>query len=156
MRWNSRLGLTRWLDRARGLHPESVIQDVDLPVARACEFLRFHAREIGIWPLWICPVRPQPGAERFALYPMREALYFNFGFWDVIRTRAKHPAGHFNRAIERKVLELGGIKSLYSESYFPEAEFWSIYGGETYRRLKAKYDPQGVFPDLYEKCVLRR
>ena len=27
---------------------------------------------------------------------------------------------------------------------------------EAYRALKTKYDPQRAFPELYEKCVLRR
>jgi len=57
--------------------------------------------------------------------------------------------------IEEKVEELGGIKSLYSESFFPEDEFKRIYGGDAYRRLKNKYDRQGAFADLYAKCVLR-
>ena len=51
---------------------------------------------------------------------------------------------------------LGGIKSLYSESFFPEDEFHRIYGGDAYAALKRKYDPRGAFPGLYEKCVLRR
>ena len=51
---------------------------------------------------------------------------------------------------------LGGIKSLYSDSRFDADEFAALYGGERYRALKARYDPRGVFPDLYEKCVLRR
>ena len=51
--------------------------------------------------------------------------------------------------------ELGGIKSLYSDSYFPEEEFWRAYGGHAYARLKQRYDPQGRFGDLYQKCVLR-
>src|SRR5205823_7340894 len=38
MRWNSRVGLTRAIDRLRGRHSESVIQDVDIPIARAGEF----------------------------------------------------------------------------------------------------------------------
>ena len=53
-------------------------------------------------------------------------------------------------------MELGGIKSLYSDSFFTREEFNACYGGEAYRALKAKYDPQGAFPQLYEKCVLRR
>jgi FAD/FMN-containing dehydrogenase len=57
--------------------------------------------------------------------------------------------------IERKVVELGGIKSLYSDSFFPRDEFERLYGGETYRQLKAKYDPENVLPGLYEKVVLR-
>jgi len=157
MRLNSRWGLTRRLDRLRGLHPESVIQDVDIPVARAPEFLDFLLREIGILPIWTCPVRTYDPNARFDLYPLRpDTLHVNFGFWDVVRSREAHPPGHFNRLIERQVTELGGIKSLYSESYFPEDEFWRIYDREAYDRLKARYDPQGVFGNLYEKCVLRR
>jgi FAD/FMN-containing dehydrogenase len=70
-----------------------------------------------------------------------------------VATRKACPPGHFNRLIERKVSELGGIKSLYSASYFPEKEFWDIYNGAVYRELKAKYDPNGRFEDLYAKCV---
>jgi len=155
MRWNSRLGLLRRLERLRGLHSESVIQDVDIPVARAAEFLRFFAREIRIWPTWICPIGPSANTSRFPLYPMQRELYVNFGFWDVIRSRQAHPPGHFNRMIEQQAVALGGIKSLYSDSFFPEQEFARLYGGEAYRALKAKYDPAGALPTLYEKCVLR-
>ena len=155
MRWNSRVGATKKLERLLGLHSESVIQDVDIPIARAAQFLDFYAREIGLWPQWVCPIGPAPEAGHFTLYPMREDWYVNFGFWDVKRTREAHPAGHFNRLIEKKVVELGGIKSLYSDSYFPEDEFKRLYGGEAYRRLKAKYDPDQAFPGLYAKCVLK-
>jgi len=154
MRWNSRVGLTRRIERMRGQHSESVIQDVDVPLARAAEYLEFHAREIGIWPTWICPIGPCADAARFALYPLRAETYVNFGFWDVIRTRAEHPPGHFNRMIEDKVIELGGIKSLYSQSFFARQEFDRAYGGDAYYRLKEKYDPGRVFPELYDKCVL--
>ena len=65
-------------------------------------------------------------------------------------------AAHWNRLIEHKVAELGGIKSLYSDSFFTPEEFQRHYGGAAYRALKAKYDPQRAFPELYEKCVLRR
>ena len=153
MRWNSRVGMTKKLERLLGLHSESVIQDVDIPLARAAEFLDFYAAHIGLWPQWVCPIGPQK--EKFTLYPIRDEWYVNFGFWDVKRTREAHPPGHFNRLIERKVAELGGIKSLYSDSFFPEEEFGRLYSGAAYRDLKQKYDAAGAFPTLYEKCVLR-
>jgi FAD/FMN-containing dehydrogenase len=157
MRWNSRVGITRWLDRLAGRHPESVIQDVDIPIERAPEFLEFFLREVGILPVWVCPFRAADPTARWSLFPTRpDALYVNFGFWDVVRAREAHPAGHFNRLVERKVAELGGIKSLYSDSYFPPDEFRAIYGGAEYETLKARYDPEGRLPGLYEKCVLRR
>ena len=98
-----------------GLHSESVIQDVDIPISRAAEFLDFYAREIALWPQWVCPIGPQANSGRFVLYPVKNTWYVNFGFWDVKRTREAHPPGHFNRLIEEKVSALGGIKSLYSE-----------------------------------------
>ena len=155
MRWNSRVGLTQRIERMRGLHSESVIQDVDVPVTNAAEYLEFHAREIGIWPLWTCPILPSESASRFVLYPMEHGTtYVNFGFWDVIRTRAATEPGHYNRMIEEKVVELGGIKSLYSQSFFPRQDFDRAYGGDAYYRLKEKYDPGRVFPELYDKCIL--
>ena len=156
MRWNSRVGLTRWLDRVSGRHPESVIQDVDVPIHRAAEFLEFFLRRIGILPAWVCPFRVVDPGATWPLYPTRPGtLYVNFGFWDVVRAREAHPPGHFNRLIERKVTELGGIKSLYSDSYFERDEFWGIYDKAAYDALKARYDPRGRLKDLYEKCVLR-
>ena len=154
MRWNSRVGVTKKLERVLGLHSESVIQDVDIPIARAAEFLAFYSKEIQLWPQWVCPIGV-PAESRFTLYPVRPGWYVNFGFWDVKRTRAAHAPGHFNRLLEEKVGELGGIKSLYSDSYFSEADFHRRYGGDAYDALKKKYDPGGVFPRLYNKVVLR-
>jgi FAD/FMN-containing dehydrogenase len=52
-------------------------------------------------------------------------------------------------------MRLGGIKSLYSESYFTREEFAQAYAMAQYQALKAKYDPSGRMLGLYEKCVLR-
>jgi FAD/FMN-containing dehydrogenase len=156
MRFNSKWGFTRRLARLRGRFPESVIQDADIPIARAPEFLAFFLREIGVLPVWICPIGPERHGSRFTLYPLQsEGLYVNFGFWDVVESTTPHEPGHFNRMIERKVLELGGIKSLYSESYFDRETFARAYAIDHYRALKDKYDPQHRTLDLYDKCVLR-
>ncbi len=134
---------------------EQVIQDVEIPIDHAPEFLDFYFREIDIRPCWVCPLRPLAAAADWTLFAMKPgALYLNFGFWGSVRSSAAKAAGHFNRRVERTVQELGGRKSLYSRSYFPEAEFWRIYNGEAYARLKAKYDPRGAFDDLYRKAVL--
>ena len=69
--------------------------------------------------------------------------------------RNKRPTGYHNRKIEEQVIALGGIKSLYSDSYFTPDQFWQIYNKPAYDRLKNKYDPDGVFKDIYRKCVLK-
>jgi FAD/FMN-containing dehydrogenase len=153
MRWNSRVGVTKKLERVLGLHSESVIQDVDIPISRAAEFLEFYSRQIQLWPQWVCPIGVSQNS--FVLYPVKRGWYVNFGFWDVKRTREAHAPGHFNRLIEEKVSALGGIKSLYSDSYFAQGDFHRRYGGAAYDALKKKYDPAGAFPRLYDKCVLK-
>ena len=156
MRWNARCGATQALDRLRGVHAEAVIQDIDIPIGRAAEFLAFLHAEVGLLPIWICPIRaPPPGAET-ALYPLpRGTLSVNFGFWDTVRSQEPRERGFVNRKIERKTTALGGIKSLYSDSYFGEDEFWSIYNRPAYEALKARYDPEHALGDLYAKCVPR-
>ena len=157
MRWNSRWRLTHVLDRLSRLHRESVIQDVDVPIEHAAQFLDFFQREIGISPVWICPIGASDPARRWTLYPLDQSkLYVNFGFWDVVRVERARPPGYYNRLVEQKVQELQGIKSLYSDSFYPPEEFWATYDGEAYRALKRKFDPGGVFKDLYQKCVLRQ
>jgi FAD/FMN-containing dehydrogenase len=156
MRWNARWGLTGWLDRLRRRAMEGVIQDVDIPIRHAPEFLAFLFAEVGIRPIWICPIRAYNPQHRYPLYPLDpQVTYINFGFWDRVPVDPDAPKGHLNRRIEQKVAELGGIKSLYSSSYFSEPEFWSIYDGEVYAQLKEAYDPQRRLADLYRKCVLR-
>jgi FAD/FMN-containing dehydrogenase len=156
MRWNTRVGFTKTIDRLLGWNREHVIQDIDIPLQNAPGFLHFYLQEIQVLPMWICPIGAYDTGAQFPLYPRRPArLYINFGFWDIKRTREAYPPGHFNRLIEHKTMELGGIKSLYSDSYFSEAEFWGIYGKSAYDALKKRYDPQARFADLYQKCVQR-
>ena len=155
MRWNSCWKLGYYLDRLRGVYGESVIQDVEIPIENAPHFLAFYHDVVRFLPVWVCPTRSYDKDVGFDLYPLDpEKLYVNFGFWGVIRDRNKLPPGFYNRQIEEKVAALGGLKSLYSDSYFSAEQFWNIYNKAVYDSLKSKYDPDGLFKDLYRKCVL--
>ena len=126
---------------------EPVIQDVEIPIKKSIEFMKFYFREIDIRPCWICPIRPLEASGNWTLYAMEPGtLYLNFGFWGSVRISAEKTTGHVNRLIERMVQELGGRKSLYSTSFFPEDEFWRIYNGEAYHKLKDKYRSAGCLP----------
>ena len=157
MRWNNRIGLTNRMNHLLNNEPEAVIQDVDIPIEQAPEFLRFFLAEIGIRPVWMCPIGGHDLSRNFPFYPLHgSGLFVNFGFWDTVANPQHHETGYFNRKIEAKVTELGGIKSLYSDSYYDEDHFWDLYDGTRYRELKQKYDPDGRFRNLYQKCVLRQ
>ncbi len=139
----------------RPMH-EQVIQDVEIPVGRAAEFLDFFHRELDIEPIWMCPTKARDPNVSWDLYPMDPTiLYINFGFWSSAEMGPDDVDGDRNRLIERVVRDLGGSKSLYATSFYDEETFHSLYGGETYALLKKRYDPDGAFKTLYEKCVRR-
>jgi FAD/FMN-containing dehydrogenase len=159
-------GLSAALTAGRGRPPsEDVIQDVEIPVERGAEFLRFFAAEVGMSPVWMCPLRlrgtgpgkrpPVGGGEQgWPLYPLRPGqAYVNFGFWGTVPLPAGAADGHYNRLIERRVTELAGHKGLYSTSYYSEQEFWALYNGPEYSELKRAYDGGGRLASLYDKCV---
>ncbi len=138
---------------------EDVIQDVEVPVERLADFLEFFHREVGISPIWVCPLRSRDGHTRWPLYDMNPDLtYVNVGFWSTVALpEGINPEeGYVNRKIEQEVTRLSGHKSLYSSAFYPEDEFDELYGGEEYRRIKKVYDPQNRLTALFAKVVQRR
>ena len=147
-------GVTRKLDARLGRpETEMVVQDVEIPVDRSATFLEYFLTDVGMTPVWMCPLRLR-GQMTWPLYPMRPGqVYVNFGFWGTVKLPAGGSDGYYNRRIEDKVTELGGHKGLYSTSFYAEEEFWARYNGAEYARLKGTYDPHGRLAGLYDKCV---
>src|SRR6185312_13916349 len=136
---------------------EPVVQDVEIPVQNLPAFLDAFRRDVGISPVWLCPLRlrssPPGSTQPWTLYPMRPGeLYVNVGFWSSVPGRPGDPDAH-NRRIEQLVSDLDGHKSLYSTVHYAEDEFWRHYNGPAYRALKQRYDPRGRLPDLYSKVA---
>ena len=135
---------------------EAVVQDVEVPLAALPEFMDFFHHEVRIEPVWVCPLRQRDPDAVWPLYQFDpNGIYVNVGFWSSVELPpgVEPAAGTVNRAIEKKVTQLGGRKSLYSTAYYDRDEFYDIYGGDTYWRLKDRYDPERRLLDLYAKCV---
>ena len=66
------------------------------------------------------------------------------------------PEAPLNRAIEAKVHDLDGHKSLYSEAFYDRETFDRLYGGANLAALKAIYDPDDRFLTLYDKAVKKK
>ncbi|MGB7798453.1 MAG: FAD-binding oxidoreductase [Pseudonocardiaceae bacterium] len=138
-----------WRGRPRR---ERVIQDVEIPLERTAEFLRWFVEHVGIEPVWLCPLRLR-GDRTWPLYPLeRRRDYVNVGFWASVPGTGSDT----NRAIEYQVDAVGGHKSLYSDSFYSREEFDTRYGGEQYAALKQRYDPDQRLLDLYAKAVRRQ
>jgi FAD/FMN-containing dehydrogenase len=133
---------------------ERVVQDVEVPIGRSCEFLEWFLDSVPITPIWLCPLRLRDHGG-WPLYPIPpDRSYVNIGFWSSVP--AGDSVGITNRAIEAKVSELDGHKSLYSDSFYTREEFDQLYGGQAYRTVKKSYDPDSRLLDLYAKAVQRR
>ena len=143
------------LDRRAGRpQRERVIQDVEVPIERLPEFLAWFDAEVGMRPVWLCPVRAKGAWPSYPLPP--GATYVNLGFWGTVHVGPEAPDAPLNRAIEAKVHELDGHKSLYSEAFYDRETFDRLYGGEHLAQVKATHDPDNRLTGLYDKAVRRR
>ncbi len=164
-RWN----IGDKLNARKGLPPsERVVQDIEVPIENTAAYVGWFLENVPIEPVWLCPLRlrsdsipatgqADAGRHRpWPLYPLEPGrTYVNVGFWSGVPVTPGDP-GFTNKLIERKVSELDGHKSLYSESFYDRAEFDELYGGENYQLLKKRYDPDGRLLDLYAKAVQRQ
>ncbi|WP_197375195.1 FAD-binding oxidoreductase [Mycolicibacterium baixiangningiae] len=153
--YDQRFNIADRIEIRNGRPPrERVVQDIEVPIGRTAEFLAWFLENVPIEPIWLCPLRLRD-SDSWPLYPIRpQHTYVNVGFWSSVPVGPEE--GYTNRLIERKVSELDGHKSLYSDAYYSEEEFDELYGGETYKTVKKAYDPDSRLLDLYAKAVQRR
>ncbi|MBX0300636.1 FAD-binding oxidoreductase [Cryobacterium sp. 1639] len=155
MKYEQRFRVGDRIEQLRGRPPrERVVQDIEVPMERCAAFLRWFLDTVPITPIWLCPLRLQSDVG-WPLYPMEpRRSYVNVGFWSTVPIGSV--AGATNRRIERAVRRFEGHKSLYSDSYYSREEFDELYGGDSYRAVKKRYDPDSRLLDLYAKAVQRR
>lgn len=155
LRLDRRFGIADRLDRRAGRpQRERVVQDVEVPVDRLGEFLAWFDDEVGMRPVWLCPLvaqRPWPS------YPLKPGeVYVNVGFWGTVHVGPEARLAPRNRAIEAKVHELGGHKSLYSEAFYDRETFDALYNTSHLAAVKRRYDPDDRLTSLYDKAVKSR
>ena len=148
---------TRMLFRA--LHGSNVsssviVQDLSLPYSTAEEFINYSARDLGIWPLWLCPLKemPSPSFHPSTTLPGPDDTakpMLNIGLWGGGSKQLERFIEQ-NRALESNLTRLGGRKVLYAHAYYTEQEFWSLYDRGWYDDLRARYDATSL-PTVFDK-----
>jgi len=134
---------------------EPLIQDWEVPWENAEELIEFCLREVELdgrpWAAVPIVTPRQP-----TLYPIAaNRLYFNLGCYCQVRKAEGREPYHYSKIMDRKCFDLGGIKMLYSSSFLDQPEFDARFNGPAYRALKAKYDPRGRSPTLFEKVSVK-
>lgn len=131
------------------LSQQYLIQDLCIPKQNFVQFTNFIDEEYGIYPLWLCPLKPNTREFLSPTYNHSD-LIINVGMYGNLKLRGEEFACK-NRLLENKVQSLDGRKVLYARSYYSEESFWNIYGLERCEKLRQKYKANSVFPSLFNK-----
>ena len=149
---------TRMLYKAlhgSGQSERLIIQDLALPYDTAKDFIQFTDSGLGIWPLWLCPLKQSPlptmhphldecEPDGKTLKPM-----LNIGVWgEAPQTHEAFIRANVN--IERKLRELKGMKWLYAQTFCSEEDFWRDFKKPWYDALREKYHATSL-PTVYDK-----
>mmetsp|Transcript_11600 Transcript_11600/g.14462 ORF Transcript_11600/g.14462 Transcript_11600/m.14462 type:complete len:277 (+) Transcript_11600:263-1093(+) len=143
-----------------------VIQDMLVPFSKMDEALDVFEKQYGIYPLWICPYRAYDytnvnNEHRCFLKKPKQLLpgkdyemYVDLGAYGIPRAvKEKKPFDivKCSRTVEKYVYDVHGFQMLYATSYQDRDEFRAMFDHRFYDQMKKKYDPNGAFPEVYEK-----
>ncbi len=135
-----------------GASQEHLVQDLTLPLSTAEEFMEYIDDLTGIYPLWLCPIKPEARSPLLC-NGLDTPLAINIGVWGPQLTNYAE-FKKLNRDIEAKLAVLGGKKWMYAHTYYTEKEFWSIYDKTWYDKLRQKYKAT-TLPTIFEKVRVR-
>jgi len=117
----------------------------------AAGLITYADKIVGIYPIWLCPIRTFHAKEKISPTNVsREGIVLDIGIYGRSKKYTADKLGTNNK-IERYATAHKSMKVLYSEVFYPEDEFWTIYDKAAYTKIRRKYYAEGVFPDLWHK-----
>jgi len=148
---------------ASGHSEQFLVQDLALPYSTAENFIDYVAQDLGIYPLWLCPLKQSQAPTihpHFVDKDGKQEEMLNVGVWGQGPKNEKDFI-EANRKLEAKLKEFGGMKWFYAQTYYTESEFWEVYDmaranappGDTkkwYEALREKYHATSL-PSVYDK-----
>lgn len=134
---------------------EPLIQDWQVPWASGVDFLNEVLSNVKIpegKPWLILAIKPN--STGLTNYPLQDTLYLNLGVYLKTVGMDNFQGGGYGRTrfIDSLAFKYTGTKMLYSTSFATRDEYMERYNGKSYEQIKAKYDPNGAFLTLFEKC----
>jgi FAD/FMN-containing dehydrogenase len=148
--------ILRMAHKAKKVIPQEMIPitlDTFIPFSKMEAFMAWYGKEVDHFPLWCVPYRIVHRyewlAEEFS-GRIEDELFLDIAIYGMKR---KDPV-HYYRILEKKLYELGAIKTLISTNLYSEEEFWKIWNRENYEKVKERTDPDNIFRGLHEKTCL--
>ncbi|XP_062960796.1 delta(24)-sterol reductase isoform X2 [Cynocephalus volans] len=127
-----------------------VVQDMLVPMKCLPQALHTFHNDMHVYPIWLCPFNlpSQPGL----VHPKgdEEELYVDIGAYG--EPRVKHFEARFcMRQLEKFVRSVHGFQMLYADCYMNREEFWEMFDGSLYHKLREQLGCQDAFPEVYDK-----
>jgi FAD/FMN-containing dehydrogenase len=147
------LWLAEKLHRFLPARRPNVVVDLFIPFSRLEEYLAWHQRELGFFPLWCVPYRLARRYEWIApgyLDGVSDELFIDLAIYGM----PQPPGQNVYRMLEEELCRVRGIKTLISYNYYDPDTFWSIWNRQSYQQVKRLVDPRNLFRDLYDKTCL--
>jgi hypothetical protein len=114
------------------------------------EFLGESEQELGIYPLWLLPMKPTQEGQKLSPHYIPGDILIDVGIWGQSEKYLKDPIG-LNQKFESLAAAIGGRKVLYAHAYYSKDDFWRIYDHAWYVALRDKYHASEAFPEIWEK-----
>jgi FAD/FMN-containing dehydrogenase len=144
------LRLAEKIPRVLPAHRPEVTVDLFIPFSKLDEYMQWHEKELGFFPLWCVPyrrVRDYEWISKDVFAGIDDELFVDLAIYGM-----KQPEGrNVYKEIEDELLRINAIKTLISYNYYDEETFWRIFDKSNYDAVKAITDPKNVFRNLYEK-----
>ena len=126
------------------------LQDVYFPVGNVIECLNYNEKNLGVYPVWLCPLKSTNTQQILSPSYIDSELLIDIGLWGQTEKTLSN-AIEINKDFENFVKENNGRKMLYAHSYYSENEFWSIYDEKWYKNIRVKYFAEKTFPDVWKR-----
>ncbi|XP_069088714.1 delta(24)-sterol reductase [Pleurodeles waltl] len=127
-----------------------VVQDMLVPMKHLEKSINVFDSEISVYPLWLCPfiLPSQPGM----VHPKGDEaeLYVDIGAYG--EPKRKHfQAKASMRQLEKYVRDVHGFQMLYADCYMNRDEFWQMFDGSLYHKLREQLNCNSAFPEVFDK-----
>ncbi|XP_037112988.1 delta(24)-sterol reductase-like [Syngnathus acus] len=101
------------------------------------------------YPLWLCPFLLPPGRGMVHPKSDEEELYVDIGTYG--EPKVKHfEATASTRRLEKFVRDVHGSQMVYADVYIDRDEFWEMFDGQLYQKLREELGCKDAFPEVYD------
>ncbi|XP_048395469.1 delta(24)-sterol reductase isoform X2 [Stegostoma tigrinum] len=127
-----------------------VVQDMLVPMKSLEKLILFLHSEIKVYPLWLCPFNlpSLPGM----VHPKgnEPELYADVGAYGEPRAK-QFEAVASTRQLEKFLRNSHSFQMLYADCYLTREEFWEMFDGSLYHKLREQLNSKDAFPEVYDK-----